>query len=280
MDASPRVFSPFADNYRLALLRENLYHADGLMRDEVYVFGSFLQAKMYDRGVRCSDCHEPHTGGLVADGNAVCTQCHNRAGNERFATLKPGLFDAPAHHFHEQGTAAANCVSCHMPERLFMVVDGRRDHRFSVPRPDISVVSGTPNACSDCHNDQTAEWAAARVAEWYPEGRSGTPHVAPLFAEARRELMPSTKRHLLAYAGDQANPSILRASALDYLRQQPSQEIADAAAPFLADDDPSVRAAAVALQRPLPAADRVRRLLPALSDEMQIVRIEAGAQSA
>ena len=274
-DASPIALSPFADNYRLALLRENLYHADGLMLDEVYVFGSFLQAKMYDRGVRCSDCHEPHTGSLVAEGNAVCTQCHNPVGNDRFATLTPGLFDAPEHHFHEQGTAAAQCVSCHMPERLFMVVDGRRDHRFSVPRPDISMTSGTPNACTDCHTDQTPEWAAGRVAEWYPEGRSGTPHFASLFAEARTQLKPSTQRHLMAYAADQANPSILRASALDYLRRRPSQEAASAAAPFLADDDPTVRAAAVALQRPLPAADRVQRLLPALSDEMRAVRIEA-----
>lgn len=274
-DASPLAQEPFADNYRLALLRENLYHADGLALDEAYVYGSFLQAKMYDRGVSCSNCHEPHSGGLVAEGNAVCTQCHSPAGNDQFATLIPGLFDAPEHHFHEQGSTGAQCVSCHMPERFFMVVDGRRDHRFSVPRPDLSVATGTPNACTDCHTEQSSVWAADAVAEWYPEGRSGSPHFASLFTQARQRLTQSTQRQLMAFAEEQDNPPLLRATALDHLRQQPSRETADAAARFLRDDDPNVRAAAIVLQRPLPASERIRRLLSALQDEMRAVRIEA-----
>ena len=48
-----------------------LYHADGSIQEEVYVYGSFLQSKMYTRGVRCSDCHDPHAAQLKAEGNAV-----------------------------------------------------------------------------------------------------------------------------------------------------------------------------------------------------------------
>ena len=47
-----------------ALLEEGLYHADGQILDEVYVYGSYLQSKMYAAGVGCSDCH----GGLNLSG--------------------------------------------------------------------------------------------------------------------------------------------------------------------------------------------------------------------
>ena len=67
---------PFLDYYRPALLSRPLYHADGQQRDEVYIWGSFLQSKMYARGVTCSDCHNPHSGKLRAEGNAVCATCH------------------------------------------------------------------------------------------------------------------------------------------------------------------------------------------------------------
>ena len=45
--------------------------SDGQQHDEVYVLGSFLQSKMKAKGVTCSNCHEPHSEKLVAEGNAV-----------------------------------------------------------------------------------------------------------------------------------------------------------------------------------------------------------------
>ncbi|MEE9287251.1 MAG: multiheme c-type cytochrome, partial [Gammaproteobacteria bacterium] len=45
--------APLMDNFVPALLTERLYHADGQILDEVYVYGSFLQSKMYSAGVRC-----------------------------------------------------------------------------------------------------------------------------------------------------------------------------------------------------------------------------------
>ena len=140
----------------MALLDESLYHADGQIRDEVYEYGSFLQSKMYQAGVTCSNCHEPHSGHLRAQGNALCAQCH-----------LPATYDGPQHHFHKADTKAAQCVSCHMIERFYMVIDGRRDHSFRVPRPDLSVKIGTPNACTDCHAGRTAQWAADAVVQWY-----------------------------------------------------------------------------------------------------------------
>ena len=146
---------PPLDTHRLALLDDNLYWNDGQMRDEVYNWGSFAQSRMHAQGVTCSDCHDPHSLKLKAPGNAVCAQCH-----------QPAKFDSPAHTHHAAGTPGAACAACHMPTTTYMVVDPRHDHSMRIPRPDLSAKFGMPNACNNCHTKQTAEWAAAAIAEW------------------------------------------------------------------------------------------------------------------
>ena len=136
-DGNPLPGTPYHDAYTLSLLRPGLYEPDGQIRDEVYVYGSFLQSKMYAEGVGCANCHDPHSAELVAEGNALCTQCHSPAGNPDFPTLRKAAYDTPDHHFHEAESQGAQCISCHMAERVYMGVDGRRDHSFRVPRPDI-----------------------------------------------------------------------------------------------------------------------------------------------
>src|SRR5262249_55032024 len=148
--------APLLDHYFPALLTSPLYHADGQQQAEVYNWGSFLESRMYAKGVTCSDCHEPHTGKVRLEGNALCSSCH--------LTSK---YDTPEHHHHSPGSAGASCVSCHMPATTYMIVDPRRDHSLRVPRPDLSVTLGTPNACNGCHANQDARWAAARVKAWF-----------------------------------------------------------------------------------------------------------------
>ncbi|MEM0926082.1 MAG: multiheme c-type cytochrome, partial [Planctomycetota bacterium] len=147
----------YCDHFRLETLGEMTYHGDGQIRDEVYVYGSFIQSKMYHKGIRCTDCHDPHTLKLKHPGNETCTSCHQHAA---------GKYDVPSHHHHEPGTAGAQCVSCHMPETTYMEVDPRRDHSLRVPRPDLSVSLGTPNACSGCHLKD-------RMDQITPDERSG-----------------------------------------------------------------------------------------------------------
>jgi len=130
------------DHYAPQVLQERLYHADGQIRDEVYEYGSFLQSKMHTKGIRCSDCHDPHSTQLRHSGNAVCTSCHQHPA---------GKYDTPSHHHHKPDSSGAQCANCHMPTTHYMVVDPRRDHSFRVPRPDLSVKIGTPNACTGCH---------------------------------------------------------------------------------------------------------------------------------
>ena len=160
---------PLLDSHRLALLDEGLYWNDGQMRDEVYNWGSFVQSRMYAQGVTCSDCHDPHSLKLREPGNGVCAQCH-----------APAKYDAPAHTHHTAGTTGAACAACHMPTTTYMVVDPRHDHSLRIPRPDLSVKLGVPNACNNCHAKQKPQWAADAIVKWTGK----TPAGYQRFAEA------------------------------------------------------------------------------------------------
>ena len=150
------------DAFRPSTLERDLYHVDGQQHDEVFTYGSFLQSKMYAAGVTCADCHNPHSGKLLANGNAVCSQCH-----------APVRFDTTAHHHHAAGSPGSKCASCHMPPTTYMGVDARHDHSMRIPRPDRSILLGTPNACTMCHSDKPAAWARDAIRSWYPSPKPG-----------------------------------------------------------------------------------------------------------
>lgn len=263
---------PFMDDFQVATLREGLYHADGQILDEVYVYGSFVQSKMYERGVRCTDCHNAHTLQLKGEGNTTCVECHQLRPPERFPTLKPRNYDSPDHHFHPAGSESARCVNCHMSERVYMVVDPRRDHSFRIPRPDLSVRLGTPNACNDCHEGETAEWAADAVAKWYPQSVRA-PHYAAAIIGGRQEK-PGAESELIQLAEDWKQPAIARATALELLEGMGSGALR-AMEGLARDEDALVRTKAVAGLDWLPPLEQAAALAAALSDPIRSVRIEA-----
>ncbi|MEO8508233.1 MAG: tetratricopeptide repeat protein [Betaproteobacteria bacterium] len=264
---------PFLDNYHPALLREGLYFADGQQNDEVYVWGSFVQSRMYAQGVRCTDCHDAHSLRLKAQGNALCAQCHQPAGNARFPTLAKKDYDTPAHHHHAAGTPGAQCASCHIPSKNYMVVDARPDHSFRIPRPDLSVKLGTPNACNGCHDKRTPQWAADAVAQWFGPSRRQEPTFAVAFTAARRGA-PTALVGLDAIVADRAQPAIVRATALDLARNfSPGGGRLGVQAKN--DADPLVRAAAAAALVAVPAQERFPYAAPMLADPIKLVRIEA-----
>jgi len=253
---------PLLNTHQVQLLEEPIYYDDGQIRDEVYVHGSFLQSKMYHAGVTCSDCHDPHTARTRLPGNALCSLCH-----------LPGKYDAPTHHFHETTSTGAQCVECHMPERTYMVVDPRRDHSIRVPRPDLSVKLGTPNACTQCHLDQTDSWAAEQVAEWFPDS-ARPPHFGEAFALARRGN-PNGEAALLKLLSEIDTADIVRASALLELANAPSQESVAVAIDALADENPLVQIAALKLAEFLPPRERFGHVGRLLDAPVRAVRHEA-----
>lgn len=275
----PVAGSSFDENYALALLTPDLYFQDGQQRDEVFILGSFLQSKMKAKGVTCSNCHEPHGGGLVAEGNAVCTQCHSEAGNTQFPSLRKADYDTPQHHHHPQGSEGAQCVSCHMPERSYMVIDPRRDHFFRRPDPMQSKAAGAPDACTGCHNDKTAEWAAAQIAAWKPAGDKGWQDRSALIAFGNGDRSEKTLADLTAFARDTERPGIARASALSALGSAGALPAADGAA-LLSDGDPLVRAAATGALRQVNAEERIALLRQLLADPARHVRQRAAVEIA
>lgn len=265
-----RAGAGFLDHYRPTLLDAGLYHADGQQRDEVFTWGSFLQSRMHHAGVTCGDCHEPHSGKLRATGDAVCAQCHS-----------PQKFATDAHHRHGAAPDApgTRCVDCHMPATTYMVVDPRRDHSFRVPRPDLTVAVGTPNACTGCHADRDAKWAADALQAWGTKPPGGFQRYAEAFA-AHERRQPDAARSLAAVATDGTNPAIARATALEALGGHPLRGSVDAARASLGDPDPLVRRGAIATLAMLPGPARLELLGPLLEDPVRTVRIDAAERLA
>ncbi len=273
-DGNPLPGTPYHDAYNLALLRPGLYYADGQILDEVYVFGSFLQSKMYAKGVGCSNCHDAHSADLKAEGNAVCTQCHSPAGNADFPSMTAKVYDSAEHHFHEQGSEGAQCKSCHMIERVYMGVDGRRDHSFRIPRPDLFGDTGGPDACTDCHQDKTPDWAAAEIAKRYPDDTNRSPHYGVVLAKGR--INPIAARDgLIRIAESPDQAALVRATALWLLKQAADADVANRLAPLLDDPDPVVRAAAIGVQSGALPQDRVGHFVARLDDPVRTVRTQA-----
>jgi predicted CXXCH cytochrome family protein len=270
--AEHRPGASLHDEYSLALLREDLYHADGQILDEVYVAGSFLQSLMHRRGVSCTDCHDPHTGTTLAPGNALCTRCHGNTPPPAFATLRTADYDSPAHHDHEPDSPGAACVECHMPARTYMRVDPRRDHSMRIPRPDLSVTIGTPNACTQCHADRSAAWAVAAIDAWYPSP-ARPQHYGQALAAARSGA-PDAAR-LAALVADTTVPAIVRATAVGHLGASETRETVLTIIEALRDPDPLVRTAAVGALDPVPPESRPPLLAPLLSDSSASVRMAA-----
>jgi predicted CXXCH cytochrome family protein len=274
LTALPVPGQPHLDHYLPSLLREGLYHADGQQLDEVFVVGSYRQSKMYRMGVACTNCHDPHSAKPRLPGNALCLQCHQPQANPAFPSAA-GAYDSPQHHHHDTGSAGAQCTDCHMPAKNYMVVQPRPDHSMRVPRPDLSVTLGTPNACNQCHADKTALWAADTVTQWYGTPKR-PPHYGEVFAAARRGA-PGAAAALATLAGDAAQPPIVRATALDMLRGDGIHGLAERLE-ATRDADAEVRAAAGASLEPLEASQRVPALAPLLKDPLRAVRI-ASARS-
>ena len=258
-----RPGEPLLDAFLPRPLSEGLYFADGQIDDEVYVYGSFVQSRMYHIGVTCSDCHDPHTLALKAPGNAVCAQCH-----------QPAVYDTESHHFHPEASSGASCVNCHMPTRPYMVIDPRLDHSMRIPRPDLAARLGTPDACSGCHEDKNPAWAEGTLAGWY--GESAAPvHYGETFAAARAGSAPGAPA-AIALTGSREAPAIARATALDLLGAYPGQASVGAAVKALDDGDPLVRVHALGVLEMMPPADRYQFAEHRLRDSVLAVRAEAG----
>ncbi len=254
------------------------YHIDGQFLEEDYEYASFTQSKMYMHDVRCGDCHDPHSLRPKFEGNALCTQCH-----------RADEYDTYNHHFHkykgDNGQAFINkngqkvevgagalCRDCHMPGKYFMGIDMRFDHSMRIPRPDLSVKLGTPNACTNCHDTKTNQWALESANKWYGENKKV--HYGSLLAEANWGKIGADSG-LLRMINNNLYPEIIRATAIGYLSTYESEQAKNALRKALNDPDPLLRFTAVENYLASDSAELFRALVPLLNDPVKSVRTAA-----
>ena len=262
--AADYVFGqPVMQTYRPALLTEGFYFADGQIQDEVYEYGSFLQSKMYAAGVTCTNCHNAHDLKVPVSADRVCAACH-----------LPEKFDTPKHTFHKAGSTGSRCTSCHMPTRDYMVVHARHDHSFRVPRPDLSVSIGVPNACTQCHRNKSNAWAADAALRWWGDKARQETHYGQVMHAAREEEA-SAEAALQQLVGDAARPGIRRATAASMLARTGGATSTAALSRALTDPDPLVRDGALTAAEGLAPAQRLPLVSPLLRDPVRTVRIDA-----
>ncbi len=267
----------FNDSSLLQLITMGPYFADGQIQQETFVLGSFLQSKMYEQGVTCANCHNPHSGKVFSESNKLCSQCH-----------KPEVFDTQSHHHHPQNSSGAACVNCHMPERTYMQVDDRRDHSFTIPRPDLSIALSVPDACTTCHENREvdkqdgnlsekslptkdAHWAATQLERW------GVINDQPHWATLNHRAFltdPLVTRGITNIAKADELPDLIRASLLQQLAPFPSRVSITTAHLSMQDPNPLVRRAAAASLRNASAQIRWQALRPFLNDDSRSVRFQ------
>ncbi|MBE0370145.1 hypothetical protein PAUR_b0108 [Pseudoalteromonas aurantia 208] len=252
----------FLDQFIPQLPISPYYHADGQIKDEVYVYGSFLQSKMYDAGVNCLDCHDKHTMKVKLQGNGLCLQCHSN-----------DVYNSYEHHRHQTESAGSLCVNCHMPETEYMGVDKRRDHSFKIPRPHLSARFSTPNSCNRCHENKSAQWASNAVNQWHGKPKPLTMNEMNL-VKLNLGLVLSDSEHW-NIINDSKISIIRRASALQLLKAIPNAKQQQKLIHYLKHDEPLLRLAAIEASKLMPSTMLKAQLLPLLNDAYKAVRISA-----
>jgi tetratricopeptide (TPR) repeat protein len=153
-----------------------------------------------------------------------------------------------------------------------MGVDKRYDHSLRVPRPDLSISIGTPNACTNCHDDKTDQWALQWVNKWYGEKKKS--HYGTVLADAASGKAGADSG-LLRIINSNLYPEIIRATAIGYLSAYQSLKAQEAVRKALNDPDPLLRHAAAENYTAADSSVLFTNLVPLLNDPVRSVRMQA-----
>lgn len=253
--------SEFLNDFIPSLLEPDFYHVDGQIKGEAFVYGSYLQSKMYQAGIKCSQCHDSHSLKLKAEGNALCTQCHSET-----------YYNSQQHHRHTSTSAGAQCINCHMTGETFMRINYRRDHSFRVPRPDLSISLGVPNACNSCHQDESIEWAYEQTEKLFTPKKA--PHFASILAQGRAHQTDADIA-LSNYILDKTKPAIVRATLLNALATYDTEVAGKALRSALKDPSPLLRFTAMNQLSSAPDWLKQAELIPLLDSPIKALRMTA-----
>jgi tetratricopeptide (TPR) repeat protein len=183
----------YFDHFSLTVTNDtDTYYPDGQVRGENYVTSSFLSSRMHHAGVRCGDCHEPHSNKRLIPGNLLCMRCHTGGTEPPAPVIQP-----ETHSPCTPGTAGHDCTSCHMPQTTYMQRHPRRDHSFSSPDPLLTKELGIPNACNRCHTDQSTEWAIQEAEKFYGDRLKRPARDRAILVARARRGEPSAREGLI-----------------------------------------------------------------------------------
>ena len=160
-----------------------------------------------------------------------------------------------------------------MPATTYMSVDPRRDHSLRIPRPDLSAIVGTPNACNRCHEDRSIAWAQGVLADWGVSFANASSHRGRVLQRVRHGDVRAAPA-LQAIAMDDDTAAIWRATVAAELGRFPSQQVVESAALLLTSDDAMLRLRAVRSIEFPPWPQRLQMLEPRFRDPATAIRIK------
>ena len=243
------------DHMVAALPTPPAYYIDGQVKDEDFVYSSYLQSKMYANHVSCIACHDSHSNQLRVEGNGVCTQCHLK---EKYADVK--------HHKHKS-PQATNCLNCHMTGKMYMSRDFRRDHSFRIPRPDLTKKFSTPNACSSCHSEKNIDWVVSSFNRLFKKPDT---HFADVIAAADQGI-PTAENSLIELV--EGDNKIVASVALQTLSRAFPRGAVKLGSTLFKNKDDMLRHEAVSS---IPVTeDNIHQFLAALEDSRRAIRSQA-----
>lgn len=153
------------------------YWSDGMVRVSGREYSGLLDTPCFNHGdptkkaLSCLDCHTMHQPPddprprmewandqltLGMDNNEACLQCHEELRG-----------DLEKHTHHRNGSTGSLCYNCHMPYTTFGLLKAIRSHTVDAPSVAVSIATGRPNACNQCHLDKTLAWTAKHLDDWY-----------------------------------------------------------------------------------------------------------------
>lgn len=251
------------DDFLPSFLNEKLYYPDGGIRGQAYSYGSFLQSRMFRAGVTCLDCHDAHSGTLRAKGNDLCSKCHS-----------PKKYNSYEHHFHNPDEEGGSCTGCHMPSVTLFGIDERADHFIRTPRPDLTLSTGSPNACNKCHNEEDAGWAITFMEEWYGKevfSDKGYAHIFHSLWHGKKDVLEELK----IFIKDTTLNTFARASALAVLPHRDSVVFEGLIRSGRAEKSPLMRYAAATASGKVIPVKSFELAFPLMDDEERSIRFAA-----
>jgi tetratricopeptide (TPR) repeat protein len=249
---------------------------------------------MFQKGVRCVDCHDVHTMKTRLPGNFLCLSCHapgttnalpidpvRHSHHQVFGYDTNGIFLNPDLTGYKPGQVretGGECVNCHMPQTVYMQRHSRHDHGLTIPDPLLTKQFAIPNACNRCHTDKSTEWSLGYVEKWYGD-KMNRPYRQRARIIARAVQGDKTARDPLVHMLQTDEIPYWRAVAAGVLqRWAENANVATALIGQLRDTNALVRQKVTQALGPLAQARRTD-VLPAvqsmLRDPSRNVRIEA-----